>query len=81
MSRRNSISGEDWRRDAIFIVISIVVIMATIIILVRSGLASARYETPKYPFYLVISELIYLAQLSLIGLRLSIIFNRGMGYR
>ncbi len=37
---------------------------------------------PKYPLYLVISELIYLAQLSLIGLRLSIIFNRGgMGYR
>ncbi|WP_054841865.1 flippase-like domain-containing protein [Vulcanisaeta distributa] len=82
MRGHSNISGEDWRRDAIFIAISIVVIVATIIILVRSGLASARYESPKYPLYLVISELIYLVQLSLIGLRLSIIFNRGgMGYR
>ncbi|GAB6944404.1 lysylphosphatidylglycerol synthase transmembrane domain-containing protein [Vulcanisaeta sp. JCM 14467] len=81
MSRHNGISGGDWRRDAVFIVISIAVIMATIIILIKSGLAKARYEPPKYPFYLVISELIYLAQLSLVGLRLSIIFDRGMGYR
>ncbi len=29
----------------------------------------------------MVSELIYLAQLSLVGLRLDIIFNRGMGYR
>ena len=81
MSGRNNISGGDWRRDAVFIAISIAVIIATIIILIKSGLAKARYETPKYPFYLIISELIYLTQLSLIGLRLSIIFSRGMGYR
>ncbi len=81
MVRRNSISGGgDWRRDAAFIGISIAVIVATILILIRSGLASSRYETPpNYPLYLVISELIYLAQLLLVGLRLSIIFNRGHG--
>ena len=81
MSRRNGISGGDWRRDAAFIVVSIVVIIVTIIILIKSGLTKARYEPPKYPLYLIISEVIYLTQLSLIGLRLSIIFNRGMGYR
>ncbi len=81
MSRRNYVSGEDWRRDAIFIAISIAVIIATIIILIRSGLAGARYEAPKHPLYLVLSELIYITQLSLIGIRLSIIFNRGMGYK
>jgi uncharacterized protein (TIRG00374 family) len=36
---------------------------------------------PRYPFYLIESELIYLTQLILIGTRLSIIFNRGMGYK
>ncbi|MGC9179613.1 MAG: lysylphosphatidylglycerol synthase transmembrane domain-containing protein [Vulcanisaeta sp.] len=80
MSERNRIS-ENWRRDALFIVISIVTIIITIIILIKSGLATSRYEMPRYPFYLIESELIYLTQLILIGTRLSIIFNRGMGYK
>ena len=81
MSRRSNVGGGDWRRDALFIVISIAVIMATIVILIKSGLAKARYEQPRYPLYLIISEVIYLIQLFLIGVRLSIIFNRGMGYK
>jgi uncharacterized protein (TIRG00374 family) len=78
---RNRISGDDWRRDVLFIVISILTIAITIIILVRSGLARARYEIPKYPLYLLLSELIYITQLVLIGVRLSVIFNRGIGFR
>jgi hypothetical protein len=78
---RNRISGEDWKRDVLFIVISILTIAITIIILVRSGLARARYEIPKYPLYLLLSELIYITQLVLIGVRLSVIFNRGIGFR
>jgi len=78
---RNRIGGEDWKRDVLFIVISILTIAITIIILVRSGLARARYEIPKYPLYLLLSELIYITQLVLIGVRLSVIFNRGIGFR
>jgi uncharacterized protein (TIRG00374 family) len=78
---RNRISGEDWKRDVLFIVISILTIAITIIILVRSGLARARYEIPKYPLYLLLSELIYITQLVLVGVRLSVIFNRGIGFR
>ncbi|MFP3216525.1 MAG: lysylphosphatidylglycerol synthase transmembrane domain-containing protein [Vulcanisaeta sp.] len=81
MGGRNRISGEDWKRDVLFIVISILTIAITIIILVRSGLARARYEIPKYPLYLLLSELIYITQLVLIGVRLSVIFNRGIGFR
>ncbi|MFP3304760.1 MAG: lysylphosphatidylglycerol synthase transmembrane domain-containing protein [Vulcanisaeta sp.] len=81
MGRRNSVSGEDWRRDVLFIAISIITIAITIIVLIKSGLAKARYEVPKYPFYLLLSELVYITQLVLVGVRLSIIFNRGIGYR
>ncbi|MCG2870032.1 MAG: flippase-like domain-containing protein [Vulcanisaeta sp.] len=81
MGGRNRISGEDWKRDVLFIVISILTIAITIIILVRSGLARARYEIPKYPLYLLLSELIYITQLALVGVRLSVIFNRGIGFR
>ncbi|WP_054853656.1 lysylphosphatidylglycerol synthase transmembrane domain-containing protein [Vulcanisaeta distributa] len=81
MSNHSRIGNIDWRRDALFIVLSIVTIIITIVILLESGLAKARYEPPKYPFYLIISEFVFLAQISLIGVRLSIIFNRGMRFK
>ncbi|MFB6470996.1 MAG: YbhN family protein [Vulcanisaeta sp. AZ3] len=81
MNRQGGVGGEDWHRSILFVLISIVVIIATIVILLRSGLAKARYELPRYPLYLVISELIYLVQLALVGVRLSIIFNKGVGHR
>ncbi len=81
MSRRNSISSEDWKRDLLFVFISIVTIIITIIVLIKSGLAKAIYEVPKYPIYLLLSELVYVMQLFLVGVRLSIIFNRGIKYQ
>ncbi|WP_069807835.1 lysylphosphatidylglycerol synthase transmembrane domain-containing protein [Vulcanisaeta thermophila] len=71
----------DTLRDVAFVVVSIATIAVTILILVHAGLAKLVYEIPRYPLYLVLAEVIYIIQLLIVGLRLSIIFNRGMGYR
>jgi hypothetical protein len=64
----------------LYLGLSLVVILVVVLVLLNLRIVGAARDYPARPLYLLIAEFLFLLQVVLVGVRLYVILNRGLGY-